>query len=127
MAGARLLDLDVFVPKPVEVQIGGDVHRIPGSALTAELIIGLQELFQRPDDEDDGAFADMVDLLAGVVAKAEPPLEISSIPPNGLAPLAVFLVEAAGELPQEEAKRPTRARNPRASSTTRPSRARAKK
>lgn len=127
---ARLLDLDAFVPRAVEVQLGGTVHRVPGAALTADLVIGLQELSQvaTGDDEtpgDETAVTDIIDLLGGVMAKAEPPLEIRSIPQAAIGPLAVFLIEASGMVEDEEPERerPTPARR-RASSTTRPSRAR---
>ena len=124
---ARLLDLDAFVPRAVEVQLGGVLHRLPGAALTADLVIGLQELSEAATNGDDSALLDIVDLIGGVMAKAEPPLEIRTISPAAIGPLATFLVEASGMTEAEtedEGERPTPARR-RASSTTRPSRARA--
>lgn len=125
---ARLLDLDAFVPRAVEVQLGGTVHRVPGAALTADLVIGLQELSQAAVNGDDAALADIIDLIGAVMAQAVPPLEVRSIAPAAIGPLATFLVEAsgagAGDDAEDEGERPTPARR-RASSTTRPSRARA--
>ena len=119
---ARLLDLDAFVPRAVEVQWAGTVHRVPGQALTADLVIGLRELSQAAAGGDDKALADILDLIGGVIGKADPPLDIRDIPPSAIAPLATFLVEASGAGPaeEEEGERPTPARR-RASRTTRPS------
>lgn len=83
---ARLLDLDAFVPRAVEVQWAGTVHRVPGAALTADLVIGLQELSQAAAGGDDKALGDILDLIGGVIASAVPPLEIRDIPPVGDRP-----------------------------------------
>ena len=120
---ARLLDLDAFVPRAVEVQWAGTVHRVPGAALTADLVIGLQELSQAAAGGDDKALGDILDLIGGVIASAVPPLEIRDIPPSAIGPLATFLVEASGAGAADEGDegvRPTPARR-RASRTTRPS------
>lgn len=123
MAGARLLDLDAFVPRGIEVQIGGVVHRIPGSALTVELVIGLQELGEDAREGKDSALPDILDLLGAVTAQAQPPLNVRDVPTASLAALASFLVESSGAIDQdeEEPERPTAARR-RASRTTQPSR-----
>ena len=116
-ARTRLLDLDAFVPRSVEVQFAGQVHRVPGAALTADLVIGLQELSQEATDGDENALIDIIDLIGRVMAQAEPPLAIRSIGPAAIGPLVTFLIEASGMTEEDEPDPPPSARR-RASSTT---------
>lgn len=119
MSGAaRVFDVGAFIPRAVEVEFSGVTHRIPGSALTAELVFGLQEAGQAATEGDTSALGDIRDLLTAVVEKAAPPLDLGSIPPAALGPLTQFLLDAAGadNIEESEPDPPTRRR--RASSAT---------
>lgn len=115
---ARLLDLDAFVPRAIEVQWAGTTHRIPGQVLTADLVIGLQELGEKAADGDAAAVTDLIDLIDGVTVQGNPPLSVRDLPPTAIGPLAQFLVEGAGagaaEVVEDPPPRPRR----RGSSTT---------
>ncbi len=107
MAGAggkaRLLNLDAFVPRAVELELGGTVYRIPGASLTAELILGIQVLAGKMEEEDPGAVADLTDILDRILGTATPPLTVQDLPVQAIGPVALFLMQqASGVLEEEE-------------------------
>ena len=118
MAGAggkaRLLNLDAFIPRAVELELDGQVHRIPGAALTAELVLGIQVLAQKAEDEDPGALADLTDILDRVLGAAEPPLRVDDLPVAAIGPVALFLMQQAAGTGEEAADPPPTRRSPKA-------------
>lgn len=110
MAGAggkaRLLNLDAFVPRAVELELGGQTYRIPGSALTAELILGIQVLAGKMEEEDPGAVADLTDILDRILGAATPPLTVQDLPVQAIGPVALFLMQQASGVLEEEEEEP---------------------
>lgn len=118
MAGAggkaRLLNLDAFVPRAVELELNGQVHRVPGAALTAELVLGIQVLAAKAEEEDPSAVQDLTDILDKILSAASPPLQVDDLPVAAIGPVALFLMQqASGGEEEADPPPPSRSRSSR--------------
>jgi hypothetical protein len=139
-AAARVIDLSFVVPAPVTIKLGPDDERIlPGKALTAEAVLGIQEcvyqLGKLSEEHSagrlEGTNLEIVepilvlrDILEDLLGQTSPPMTLGEIPANGVVQLALALMAAANvdeevpAVPPPPARPRSRARKTTATSTT---------
>lgn len=118
MADALIFDADRFLPRPVEIRVGGAVHRLPGRALTVEVILAIQESIRRIGEGEEDAFEELASVITDVLSQATPPVDLGHLPPAATGPLAQFILEACSPANSGEAEHAPPRRRAGSSPTT---------
>lgn len=126
MPSHELTDLDVLLPEPRPVQLGGKVYKLPGDLLVPTMI-ELQQLQSRVDSDDEAEVAAAVEGLYAKVLelfRVHQP-EIESVPVSPPQLFALVNMVYGDKNPDDEVD-PTPAA-PAAGATTRTTQSRKKK
>lgn len=96
---ARIVDLDVIVPEPVQFKIGGEVYEIPGSPTTEFLIKFMSLDMKVLNQKDDKKKLELMAEMSAMLLNQDPNHEVTK--EFCLKNLSFVQMKAIGEIFKE--------------------------